>query len=86
MPIDFTFVSVMDFFFKAHKVFNLACNPKMKSFVNFFDYYIYKHNDAKRLVPQKYESVGIEVIDVANSSDNRNDAAKIDRNTNVNAG
>lgn len=81
--MDFTFVDVMDFFFKAHKVFNLTCNPKIKLFVQFFDYYIYKHINAKRLVPQKYDSVGREVNEAANSSNNQNDTANAGENNSV---
>lgn len=83
LPIEFTFVDVMDFFFKAHKVFNLPHNPKMKAFMLFFEYYVYNHSSAKRLLPQKYESVGIEMTDMAKSSNNQPDAAKDDGSTGV---
>lgn len=76
--MDYTFVDVMDFFFKAHKIFNLPHNPKIKSFMHFFECYIFKHINAKRLVPQKYESMGRELNDAVESSNNQNEAAKND--------
>lgn len=62
--MEFSFVHVLDFFFKVHKVFNLKYNSKLKSVMCFFEYYVYKQSSARRSVPQKYLQLGREVADL----------------------
>lgn len=66
----------MDFFFKVHKVFNLKYNAKLKSFMYFLEYYVYKQSDARRFLPQKYQSLGREMLNLAALEEAREDADK----------
>lgn len=65
LPKDFSFDQVMDFLFKTYKVFNIPYNPKLKAFMNFFEYYIYKQSNARRLVPLKYHSFGNQLAEIS---------------------
>lgn len=62
LPIEFTFIEVMDFFFKTHKVFNLPYNTKVKAFMYFFEYYVYQQPTARVHVSQKYQSIGQDIM------------------------
>lgn len=41
VPKDFDFLSIMDLFFKVHKVFILNFNPKIVSFMTFLEVFFY---------------------------------------------
>lgn len=49
MPEDFSFLQIMDLFYKIHKVFNLQYNPHVKRMMNFIEYYVFEHK-AKYIV------------------------------------
>lgn len=70
--MEFSFVEVLDFFFKAHKVFNLKY-PKLKSIMYFIEHYVYKQRDARNFVPQKFQSLGRELVNLTvDEATNRN--------------
>lgn len=62
--MEFSFVEVLDFFFKAHKVSNLKYDPKLKSIMYFIEHYVYKQRGARNFVPQKFQSLGRELVNL----------------------
>lgn len=63
--MDFTFIEAVDFLFKAHKLFNLAYNPKIKVFMHFLECYMFRVTSARRFVPQRYHPIGAQVLEVS---------------------
>lgn len=63
--MHFTFVEAVDFLLKAHKLFNLEYNPKIKVFMNFIECYVYRMTAARRSVPQRLRSIGKQVQELA---------------------
>lgn len=58
LPANWTFLDVMDTFFKVHKVLDLAYHPHLKLMMHFIEYFIY-NNKAKNI------KVSVKMQDVA---------------------
>lgn len=51
VPKGFSFLGVMDLFFKVHKVFNVEYHNSIKSMMLFIGHTIYKTNDSLKSLP-----------------------------------
>lgn len=47
MPTDFSFLQVMDWYFKLHHVLNIHYNPALKKMIQFIEYFVYKNQNAE---------------------------------------
>lgn len=56
MPPDWTFLEVMDVFYKIHRVLNIEYHVHIKPMMHFIDRFIYKNNDkGSKITPKMHE-------------------------------
>lgn len=48
MPSDFSFIQTVDFYFKAHMIFNLNFDPTIENIMIFLQVFIYKMEDSQK--------------------------------------
>lgn len=68
MPIDFSFIQVFDFYFKAHKVLNLNFEPEIENAMIFMQAFIYRFDDGQKKTTQAMK----ELVHSLNIHDNNN--------------
>lgn len=51
VPHDYSFLKVMDLYFKVHFVFSISYDPSLVQFMKVFQYYVYDINDNASLSP-----------------------------------
>lgn len=57
MPYDWTFLQVFDFYFKAHKIFDLKFEPAIENAMVFLQWYIYKFDDGQKKPNQQMKEL-----------------------------
>lgn len=57
MPYDWTFIQVFDFYFKAHKIFQLKFEPAVENAMVFLQSYIYKMDDGQKKTSQQMKEL-----------------------------
>lgn len=56
--MEFSFIETVDLFIKIHKVFQLTYDPKIRTLMYFFEYFVYGIEEAKKMISKKYQDIG----------------------------
>lgn len=64
LPAEYTFVQVVDFYIKLHKLFRLPYHSKIKNLMFFIEYYVYEIDGAKSFLAKKYQDIGLSIFKV----------------------
>lgn len=67
LPTGLEFIHALDFFIKMHKLFRLPYHPKIKNLMYFLEYFAYGIDEAKQLLAQKYQDIGVNIFGTPNA-------------------
>lgn len=62
VPVQTSFIGVMDMFYKVHKIFDLEYEIKIKNFMLFIDFYIFENVSVHRSVGSKTHDVAKKIL------------------------
>lgn len=65
--MEYSFIEAVDLFIKIHKVFQLKYDPKIRNIMYFFEYFVYGIQEAKKLIPKKYQDIGLSIFGISES-------------------
>lgn len=57
LPYEWTFLQVFDFYFKAHKIFNLKFDEAIENAMVFLQSFIYKLDDGQKKTTQQMKEL-----------------------------
>lgn len=62
VPKEFSFLGVMDLFFKVHKLFNIGYHRSLKSLMVFLEKYVYDTNDSMRTLTVTVQETAAKIM------------------------